>query len=84
MLARMGLGDIFGGDDSSDDDGPTDLQEDILRMASQNPDMTTSMIAARLDCSHSYVSETLRVYGSWDEEDHDGDDDSDGLGELFG
>ncbi|WP_436934983.1 hypothetical protein [Halovenus marina] len=82
----MGLGDIFGGDDSSDgDDEPTDLQADILRMASQNPDMTTSMIAARLDCSHSYVSETLRVYGDWGEaDDGDGDDDSDGLGELFG
>ena len=79
----MGLGDIFGGSDDSDDPGePTELQEQILRMNADNPDMSVSMIASRLDCSHSYASETLRTYSDWsDDED---EDESDGLGELFG
>ncbi|KZN26524.1 hypothetical protein A4G99_21030 [Haladaptatus sp. R4] len=47
----------------------TDLQEDILTLAVQNPDITNKEIADRLDCSENYAGEIRRKYeGSVDEE----------------
>lgn len=41
---------------------PTELQDEILRIADRNPDMSISMIAEKCDCSESYVRETLDEY----------------------
>lgn len=40
----------------------TDLQEDILTLATKHPDMTNRDIADVLDCSEEYVGEVLRDY----------------------
>lgn len=45
-------------------DSPTELQDQILRIADRNPDMTPKQIAHRCDCSASYVRETLDEYRS--------------------
>jgi len=40
----------------------TDLQEDILTLAVENPDMTNEEIAEILDCSEEWVGEVRRKY----------------------
>lgn len=42
----------------------TDLQEDILTLAVEDPDMTNEEIADVLDCSPDWVGEVRRKYGS--------------------
>lgn len=42
----------------------TDLQEDILTLAVEDPDMTNEEIAEILDCSPDWVGEVRRKYGS--------------------
>ncbi|WP_135805197.1 Lrp/AsnC family transcriptional regulator [Halorussus marinus] len=40
----------------------TDLQEDILTLAVENPEMTNEEIAEILDCSEEWVGEVRRKY----------------------
>lgn len=42
----------------------TDLEEDILTVAKQNPDLTNEEIAEKLDCSASWVGEVRDRYES--------------------
>lgn len=42
----------------------TDLEEDILTVAKQNPDMTNEEIAEKLNCSASWVGEVRGKYES--------------------
>lgn len=44
--------------------GPSDLQQEIIRTADRNPDMSPSQIANVCDCSTSYVRDTLNEYRS--------------------
>lgn len=43
---------------------PTDLQQDILALYDRNPNMAPKHIADELDCSTSYVRETINEYRS--------------------
>lgn len=45
-------------------DQPSDLQNDILRLYDANPNMKPKHIADKLDCSTSYVRETINDYRS--------------------
>jgi len=45
-------------------DQPTDLQQDILALYDRNPNMAPKHIADELDCSASYVRETITEYRS--------------------
>lgn len=49
-------------DDPLDDE--SQLQKNILQSYDQNPDMAPKHIADRLDCSESYVRETINEYRS--------------------
>ena len=40
----------------------TDLQEDILTLAVENPEMTNQEIADVLDCSENWAGEVRRKY----------------------
>lgn len=44
------------------DDGKSDLQRDILDVHDMNPNMDPKHIADKLDCSASYVRETIKEY----------------------
>jgi predicted ArsR family transcriptional regulator len=43
-------------------DQPTDLQQDILALYERKPNVTATQIADELDCSSSYVRETVNDY----------------------
>jgi len=43
-------------------DQPTDLQQDILAVYDRNPNVTAKEIANELDCSASYVRETVNEH----------------------
>lgn len=42
----------------------SELQRDILRVYDRNPNMDPKHIADKLDCSASYVRETIKEYRS--------------------
>lgn len=44
------------------DDGPTDLQQQILNAYDRNPDAGPEALASICDCSQSYVRETINEY----------------------
>lgn len=46
------------------DDDKSDLQRDILEVYDINPNMEPKHIADKLDCSASYVRETINEYRS--------------------
>ena len=46
------------------EDDKSDLQRSILELYDYNPDMKPKHIADRLDCSESYVRETINEYRS--------------------
>lgn len=54
----FGSDDLFGGGQ----DQPSDLQREILDVYDINPDMQPKHIADRVDCSTSYVRETINEY----------------------
>jgi predicted ArsR family transcriptional regulator len=43
-------------------DQPTDLQQDILALYDRDPNRAPKQIADQLDCSASYVRETIDDY----------------------
>jgi hypothetical protein len=43
-------------------DGPSELQEQILKTYERNPDAGPKEIASMCDCSASYVRETIDEY----------------------
>lgn len=45
-------------------DQPTGLQQDILELYDRYPNMSPKQIADDLDCSASYVRETINEYRS--------------------